>query len=784
VRGRVNLRPVLVLAVVAALLGGAVAVAHRVQVGRTAHALRARAEAAEAAGRAGEAVAALGKYLSLRPGDDAALTRMARLLARTAATPAEQGRAAAVLGRVLRRRPGDADARRRLAALEAERGRYADALVHLKILDRSTPADAGLDTLSGACSEAVGDAASAAGRYRRALAGDPKRADAAFRLADLLRVRLSDPVGADRVLDALVAADPGSPSVRLGRARYRAAHGLPGAGEDLAAALALAPADLDVMIEVTRDALRRSAIGEARAALDRGEAGHPGDPRFAPLRADLEDQDGHPDAAEAVLRKSANAPGADTETRQALASLMLRHDRLHPVKSTTRDAEIDQILREIAGAPGAPEASAWARQVLAVRLAGSGIAARAREALTSLGDERRDRTEDRRARARVLAALGSLSDRRAAINALEGLPEDGPSAADGLLLVALHESVGDWPRARRRIESLIRLDGLEPEALGDLAKRLLDHDEPSAAAPLVARLSREAPGGLLVAELESRLLRAGGNPAGASRRLSAHASSHPGDSAAVAALLEGLGRPDLAEPLYRDPASGPGYRLALAGFLARRGRGREALDACEGAWGVCGADDVAEATAGVIDALGDDPAALRRASDRLASAAAAATAPARVVTSLASLREAEGRYDDARRLYRRALALDDRDVVALNNLALLDALRGGGSAGSLALIGRAIERAGSSPTLLDTRGVARLAAGDPAGAAADLSEAALGPDPGPASFHMSRALLRTGDRAAAAVWLRKAAASGLDGRGLHPLERPAYRQALAELGRR
>lgn len=291
--------------------------------------------------------------------------------------------------------------------------------------------------------------------------------------------------------------------------------------------------------------------------------------------------------------------------------------------------------------------------------------------------------------------------------------------------------------------------------------------------------------GLAVSYLAKYLaLRPGDDPAASASRLSAYVRAHPGDAGPVAALLEDLGRLDLAESLYRGTASRPGGRLALAGFLARRGRGVEALAACEAAWADSDSDpgDVAEATLAALDALGDDPEALRRVSARLGAAVADPKAPARVVTSLAAVRETEGRHEDARGLYRRALALDEGDVVALNNLALLEALRGRGGAEALALVGRAIDRAGPDHRFLDTRGVVRLAAGDTPGAVADLKVAALGTDPGPAYFHLSRAFLGSGDPGASAGWLRKAAASRLDPRALHPLERPAYRKALADIG--
>jgi tetratricopeptide (TPR) repeat protein len=956
---RIDLRSVLVLVVVGSWLGAAGLAAYQVQVERTARLWRTRADAAEAEGRFEQALAALVRYLALRPDDVAAQERHAWLLDRTATTAPARARAAAGLERVLRRQPGRADVRRRLAELEVERGRYAEARAHLGVLTSGSPADAGLEELAGRCDEAGGDFASASLRYQRVLGHDPKRPVAAARLADLRRLRLDDPAGADRVLDELVRADPGSVEPWLVRSRHRRAHDLAGADDDLERARTLAPDDPGVLIELAQSARRRSDLAGARAVLDRGAGLYPRDPRFPRSRAELEIGARSPDEAVRALRRGLGTMPGDAGLRWTLANLLAEQgdtaelacqiDRLradpdgyppaaldylgawlafdqgrwaeaadvlervepaltawpeirlravellarcygplgrpesqaaayrraldlnprHPAArlnlaatlaaeghvdraieeyrgllpevpeargplarllirrnedlpadqrhwdevdrllaglaraaddpeavavlgaeslaakgrpdaareqfrrllsarpddpALRRDwaqfllrygpaAEVGPALRTVLAGPGTAADTAWARRSLAVWLAAPGDPARAREALALLGDGRPATPDDCRARARVLATLGGLRDRRETIALLEGLdgagrdPAPGEGGDDRWLLAMLYESVGDWPRARALITGLGGPAVTDPAALARLADALLRHGEAEAAAPLVARLGRAEPAALATADLEARLLQARGGAAAAADRLSAHARVNAGDAGAVAALLDRLGHPGPAEPLYRAAAARPDRPegvLALAGFLARTGRGGEALDLCERAWTTCRPGVVAEATVAVLDAWGGDAASLDRAARRLEAEAGRDPVPVAVLTSLASVRELQGRFGDAEQLYRRALGLDGRDPVALNNLALLVASRGGDGREPLDLINRAIEQAGPRPALLDTRAVVRLAAGDGAGAVDDLTEAAVGSASGPVYFHLAQAHLACG----------------------------------------
>src|SRR5882724_8023317 len=141
-----------------------------------------------------------------------------------------------------------------------------------------------------------------------------------------------------------------------------------------------------------------------------------------------------------------------------------------------------------------------------------------REALAALGvlpdaaKENRgaDETVDQmRAKARALAALKRRPDRKAAVQILERMRDRQPLLAeDQFILAVLYESLGDWAKARDEMFTLVSKDGKNPLYLRQLALSLLRHEEPDAAAPLVAKLAELYPNALATVEIKARLLNA------------------------------------------------------------------------------------------------------------------------------------------------------------------------------------------------------------------------------------------------------------------------------------
>jgi tetratricopeptide (TPR) repeat protein len=299
---RLNVRFLALIMGLGVLLGAGAYLVHRHQLERTARVLLREADGALAKGGNAQAAQALERYLAIRPRDLDALARYGLVLDRLATNPRVRLQAFLTLEEVLRRDPRRNDLRRRLVDIAMSLGRYSEARTQLEILGKSTLQDRALDDLRGQCEEALGAYSAAATWYEKAIAHEPQRREVYLRLAALQRTRLQAPDRADRVLDALVAANPDSARALLDRAAYRRRFHLPGAAADLQQARRQAPDDPDVLLEVARSARDSTEFQTARQVLQRGLALAPREPRFAAALAELEVADGHPDEAIAALR--------------------------------------------------------------------------------------------------------------------------------------------------------------------------------------------------------------------------------------------------------------------------------------------------------------------------------------------------------------------------------------------------------------------------------------------------------------------------------------------------
>ena len=338
IKRRLNLRFLALLVGLGAVAGVSVFALHRFQVRRQSAGLLAEATRAQAEGRLDQAGEDLERYLAYRPNDAEALARLGALMDDRAGSEAERTQALTVLEKALALEPDRTESRRRAARLAADLRRYAEARQYLGWLPDD---DAATAWTRGRCVEAEGEAleaargladavrakyAEAADWYDKAIAAEPGRIEVAVRAAGLARGRLEDPDRADRIMDAMVAAGDSS-RARLERARYRAEHGLPGAEEDVARALELAPDEAAAILAAAASARRRGDDSAARDLLRRGADGHPKDARMYRALADLELQLGQVDAALAQLERAIEAEPGDRDLQWSAAELMIRADR-------------------------------------------------------------------------------------------------------------------------------------------------------------------------------------------------------------------------------------------------------------------------------------------------------------------------------------------------------------------------------------------------------------------------------------------------------------------------
>ncbi|MHC5538669.1 tetratricopeptide repeat protein [Singulisphaera rosea] len=161
----------------------------------------------------------------------------------------------------------------------------------------------------------------------------------------------------------------------------------------------------------------------------------------------------------------------------------------------------------------------------------------------------------------------------------------------------------------------------------------------------------------------------------------------------------------------------------------------------------------------------------RLAVDQVSKAIAKTPTSTPLLVRSAMLNDACGHPKEAESLYRRALELDPKNAVTLNNLAWHVAIHGGNVEEALALIGRASQQVGFPPELLDTRAIALLESGRVDQAISDL-ESSLAIRTTPSRyFHLARAQIRAKRMDDARRSLSKANELGLDPHSLLPAER-------------
>lgn len=472
----------------------------------------------------------------------------------------------------------------------------------------------------------------------------------------------------------------------------------------------------------------------------------------------------------------------------------------------------------------AAEDVSWARRSLAIVLAADGGNALRQQALALIELNLADAPQsalDRRAKALVLASAPGRRIRREAIAILEDLVERGSQQeaswkTDRFLLAQLYRADGDWPRARRHLQGLLASFGddarfvalyvRETTSRGDLGEarlwldRLLEleADSPRTAETQARVLAADGRAAEAIAVLDALLAQPAAQPpaeepAATAEVDSAAEGAQDRSLLAVARLLEELA----VAAAKSDPAAGDALlvaaesrlrqwvaeaadrRLALAAFLGRQKREAEALEIYERCWGNGPSEAVAAGSVALISAPGADPALVARVEKSLEAALADGQPTAGLLLATAQLRDVQRRYADAEELYRRVLAGQPDNVVALNNLALLLALQNRGGDEPLTLMGRAIDAAGPVSALLDSRGSVHVALAQPAGATTDLTEAIFDDPSAARYFHLAQAHDLAGNAASAREAWVKAVDAGLTEDSLHPLEQASYRGLAA-----
>jgi len=512
-------------------------------------------------------------------------------------------------------------------------------------------------------------------------------------------------------------------------------------------------------------------LPEAEAAIVETQKRLPGAAGYLPA-ALCREALGQFDQAAACYQQALKAKPDDIAVLRGAAGFYLRCGDM---------AVGEPLLRQIiAGqAKATPTDRGWARRGLALALSSTGDWKRFQDALALLGlkldptgqvvempgHQTDDAGDEFRARIRVLARQQRPEMRQKAVAMLEEMDRKQKLAADEQFILAqLYDGMNDWPRARDVLRQVV-LQSKNPVHLSFYTQVLLRQKDLAEAERQISRLE--------VLEKERR------TEAGAFGSVELRIQ-----------LLENQGQGDralaLAQKYAARPGAAPDQVFIVISALSRQKRHAEALQACEQARANNPADRVALTTVALLRAAKASPEQCARAAEWINGEARKNPKGTFLLLQLADLADYQARYEDAEKLYRQVLSIDERNVVALNNLSWHLAQHKGpkGAAEGLTLVNRAIELIGPQPDLLDTRASVYLAQARHDLAIADL-ERANAEKPLPSRwFHLAQAQKQANNRSAAAASFKKATAAGLKPEQLHPAERPAYQQLRSEVEQR
>lgn len=374
---RINLRFLAILVAVAVVASAGAFYLRRFQIARNAGALEKLARQRLADGKPAEAINLYGRYLGLRPGDDAAYAEYARLMLDRAeapdATRTDLARAYNTLESAVRRNPADDELRRRLAEFQIRIGRAVDAREHLKVLEahlaEKQPPPDGAEANSGDRQALDADRIQvllvksfvgtsdfdAASRLAAELVGfdvdakqfDPDKqvvgpTDAYVILAAVLKDKLSAPEAAETVIERLVKVREDDPRAWLALGNWHRQKGdLAAASADVAKALDLDPGSSDALFAAFELALTRRDFAKARELATKAREVFPLDERSYRGLASVAMQEGNLAEAETILLDGVEQLPAKASLLLMLGDTYLQQGKLEDVeRSISRIKEL------------------------------------------------------------------------------------------------------------------------------------------------------------------------------------------------------------------------------------------------------------------------------------------------------------------------------------------------------------------------------------------------------------------------------------------------------------
>ena len=554
------------------------------------------------------------------------------------------------------------------------------------------------------------------------------------------------------------------------------------AGKEFRRAVELGPGVPESWLIYVQYLVRTKRIDDARAAALAARQALPAD-RSTLTLAQCSVLLGDTEQAKELIRKALNDEGrsADPAALRLAATVSLGQNRLDEVNKYLD--KLDQV-RDLS-----PVDKAWVHRTRVALLLNTGRPADRDQALRLVDQNLRNdpaNVEDQGLKAIILALRpGGRGEAVTILEQLAGAKRLG--ANEQFLLAQLYLDQRDEAKYRGEMEKLLNLKVKNPRHLAHFVNYWIDRSQLDQADRWLAELKKAEPQAVAALELEARLLDLRKRKPELLALLEARGRDVPDQVGLVADLLSRYGFVKEAETAYkafiaREPKQ-PERALALARFLARQDRAAEAMELLKKAWSTCRPEQVAIAALLLYDAPSAREAERRQVEAWVAEAVRKKPDATVLASTLGAVWIRQGRFDDAEGLLRRLMVSDPNNAVVLNNLAWLLALRDENkSHEALVLIGRAIEAQGPTPSLLDTRAVVLIRAGQLDKAVEDLSTARASDASKPSfALHLAWAYSAKGQSDNARASLKEAEKLGLKPRALDPLELAVFQRLRKEL---
>ncbi|MDA1014439.1 MAG: VanZ family protein [Planctomycetota bacterium] len=507
--------------------------------------------------------------------------------------------------------------------------------------------------------------------------------------------------------------------------------------------------------------------------------------------------------AEKFFKHAVKTKPKNSAVLRGLADLYLRN------KQFEQAAPLLRRLSELGHISGAD--ANWGRRHLAVVLASHGDYASFKQALnlTQIQSKLHGEAPEiaaatpagKRIRAIVLAARPHPRNRREAIRLLEELADQQQLANnDRWLMGQLYERDGQWDNAIAQYETVLNTTNRRSaRQLIQFMGVLLSRGKLEAAQAWMPALTKVEALTWRTRRMELWLQAFGPRSEKSVEALQDAVNEGHGHASVIERTFEvaGFARriagsmtdtakatafKRLAEDLMADLSiSRPDAAFQVITMRAADNRQLEAMDACRAAWDRFDPETAAQISVAML-AGGEWSDENWNEIERLLEAATkkrSASIPLRI--AMADLHSLRGRLDQAESLYRAILKGDSDNVIALNNLAWMQGVSGRNSNEGRQLIERAIEKAGLTHQLRDTRACILLAEGLAPEALGDMESVIDEAPTSHAYFHQALILGKLERWNEARDSFRQAQESGLNLKRLHPLERDAYGDLIDQL---